>query len=216
MAVIDRINGLGPIESQTIDNSRRVKAQEGPEAGGFSLPNQEDEGVIYEPSTQSTTTRPKTMAQVKQEIAEEEAEAARANLHSRFDGPGVAVELSGTGVRAATKAKEQAQSSILDIFRDTWNSIKNFFVNFWAGTEAQETDTVGVEDSIPTSDTVLDNNTLKNDPETIASFMVDYGGRHLAKNSDLLTQYDKRGHITSPNASDRKRILQGEGKVNRY
>ena len=52
--------------------------------------------------------------------------------------------------------------------------------------------------------------------EEIAAFMADYGGRHLAKNSDLLTQYDRTGHIVDVDPTDRRRILQGEGRVRRY
>ena len=35
---------------------------------------------------------------------------------------------------------------------------------------------------------------------------------HLVKNSDLLTYYDRSGHISKVNASDRTRIIEGDAK----
>ena len=35
---------------------------------------------------------------------------------------------------------------------------------------------------------------------------------HLVKNSDLLTYYDRSGHISKVNASDRIRIMEGDAK----
>ena len=44
----------------------------------------------------------------------------------------------------------------------------------------------------------------------VISILTDNGNRTVAKNSTLLTYYDKRGRITEPNASDRERILYGD------
>lgn len=170
---------------------------------GYNLGPDDYDGVSYEPST-GPKSEAKTMAQVRQEIAEEERAAAKANLHSRFDGPGVEVELSVESVKAAEAAPKKEQS-IFEIFRDTWNSFIQIFKDFWNGTsdETAQADSVEIEEKA-------------DDAESIVAFMQNYGGKHLAKNSDLLTQYDRSGHIVSPNASDRRRILQGEGKVSRY
>lgn len=195
----------------------------------------EGEGVIYEPDN---GRRPeyKTLEQAKAEVAKEDAEAAKANLHSRFDGPGVAVELSTQAVQASETAKKQAargESSILDILRDTWKQFVEFIKGIWNGGEevaVSEAEAVAAEDEdITTTDVEIGEKTSaasdevvkasvkqQNSPEEIAAFLADYGGRHLAKNSDLLTQYDRSGKIVGPSPSDRRRILQGEGKVQKY
>lgn len=204
-----------------------------------SYTQQEDrEGVIYEPET-SRKPEYKTLEQTKAEVAREEAEAARANLHSRFDGPGVEVELSREATRAAEAAREaQTEQSIWDIVKSTWIQIVDMFKAFWTGGEG-----VGVEDNDSQMDELQTNAiqmdvvqadstqegkpqdgvllegtkfSPQNEAEDIAAFLVDYGGRKLAKNSDLLTQYDRSGRIVGPSASDRRRILQGEGNVRRY
>gem|GEM_PF-2726023 len=213
MAGIDRINGTTPYDKNTI--SRRVQdADASKDDSGFRLLSDEAEGVIYEPG-KAPSEETKTIAQIREEIAREEKEAARANLHSRFDGPGVAVELSTDGVQLHEKPAEQ---SITDIFRDTWRSIVNFFLSIWnggneeaekgAGTEASGAGTVASGAGARSSSA--------NRMDDVSAFLADYGGRHLAKNSDLLTQYDRTGHIVNVDPSDRRRILQGERHVRRY
>ena len=206
MAGIDRINGTTPYDKNTI--SRRVQdADASKDDSGFRLLSDEAEGVIYEPG-KAPSEETKTIAQIREEIAREEKEAARANLHSRFDGPGVAVELSTDGVQLHEKPAEQ---SITDIFRDTWRSIVNFFLSIWNGGNEETGKGAGTEASDAGA-----RRSSANRMDDVSAFLADYGGRHLAKNSDLLTQYDRTGHIVNVDPSDRRRILQGEGHVRRY
>ena len=218
MAVVDRIGSTTPVD--TVNVGRRVQEAGSGESADFRPLLDESEGVIYEPGG-PPEPEAKTIAQVREEIAREEAAAARANLHTRFDGPGVAVELSTDGVEAsAAPAKEQ---TIGAIFKDAWNAIVGFFLSIWngggeksaeaAGTAAEAAHTAGTAEATAPATAQAE---TADTPEDIAAFLVDYGGRHLAKNSDLLTQYDRSGHIVSMDASDRRRILQGEGKVRRF
>ncbi len=46
--------------------------------------------------------------------------------------------------------------------------------------------------------------------EQVISLLTDDGKRSVAKNSTLLTYYDKNGKLTQINASDRERILHGD------
>lgn len=49
--------------------------------------------------------------------------------------------------------------------------------------------------------------------EQVISLLTDDGRRSVAKNSTLLTYYDKNGKLTQLNASDRERILHGDRHV---
>ncbi len=49
--------------------------------------------------------------------------------------------------------------------------------------------------------------------EQVISLLTDDGKRSVAKNSTLLTYYDKSGKLTQLNASDRERILHGDRNV---
>ena len=46
--------------------------------------------------------------------------------------------------------------------------------------------------------------------DQVISLLTDDGKRSVAKNSTLLTYYDKNGKLTQINASDRERILHGD------
>ncbi len=254
---LDRIDGLGSYDRTSGSNNKKVQGREGAEdTTSFTLLKDEAQGVIYEPG-RPEQTRPKTLAEVNEEIAKEEAAAARANLHSRFDGPGVAVELSTDGIQ---KQEQTRPPSILDIFRDAFRAIGAFFSGIWnGGAEAeararqQAVEETAEADNAETADPSYisgsdaygnvtdhagigvdrngeaayasalgrDNSQASpldrdNSPEAAVAFLADYGGGHLAKNSDLLTQYDRSGHIISLDPSDKRRILQGEGRVRKY
>lgn len=51
------------------------------------------------------------------------------------------------------------------------------------------------------------------DLEQVISLLTEDGKRAVAKNSTLLTYYDKNGKLTQINASDRERILHGDRNV---
>lgn len=51
------------------------------------------------------------------------------------------------------------------------------------------------------------------DLDRVISLLTDDGRRSVAKNSTLLTYYDKNGKLTQINASDRERILHGDRNV---
>lgn len=237
MAPLDRIGGPDRINSgQSVMNNRRVDAGQSKDTPAFSLLQDGDGGVIYEPS--APKEREKTLAQKQAENRKEVKPDT--DVHSKFDGPGVKVELSTQGV---TRLEETKAPGLLDSIKSVFLRIRDAISKFWNETgeaeaevqEAisnQEIPTQGLEaeslaeipgdvvDGIPEEQVVYATDEaaptvqeLKNDPESIAKFMVDYGGRHLAKNSTLLTQYDRNGNITAPSPSDSRRILQGDRGV---
>lgn len=229
MALIDRIGRTDPIDTSALNN-RKVTEKDSSDAASFHLPNEEYEGVYYEPEEKEAP--PKTWAQINDEIAAEERAAAKQNLHSRFDGPGVEVELSTDSVRRAYSQTQTNQSAFEGI-RKVWENIKKFFSDLWNGDSespkafAEMTETTASieipdflkstkEGEVPATTERPNFAEKQASAENIAAFMVDYGGRKLAKNSDLLTQYDRTGKIVTPNASDKRRILQGDGKTRKY
>lgn len=53
----------------------------------------------------------------------------------------------------------------------------------------------------------------KGDLNQVINLLTDDGRKNIARNSSLLTYYDKNGRMVEPNASDRERILHGDGNV---
>lgn len=245
---IDRIDNSGYGSTQTADNKKVQNMDVRDNTGSFTL-LRDEAGVIYEPG-KSNEEHPKTLAEVRQEIAREEQEAARANIHARFDGPGVTVELSEDG--ASEYASKSEDNSFLGTIKRLTTAIRDFFSAIWNGgdgkpstgeTVTDDTRNVseaddngnsgdtgagfaapeGAKDRAETlQDVDLGNSEGRsslnrgNAPEDIAAFMIDYGGGRLAKNSDLLTQYNRHGTIVSLDPTVKKRILRGEGRIRRY
>ena len=53
----------------------------------------------------------------------------------------------------------------------------------------------------------------KGDINQVINLLTDDGRKTIARNSSLLTYYDKNGRMVEPSASDRERILHGDGNV---
>ncbi len=79
------------------------------------------------------------------------------------------------------------------------------------GTE-ELTDLVGLSNSVneKSRDTEIQKYLRSGNLEQVLSLLTDNGKRTIAKNSTLLTYYDKSGRLTSINPSDRERILHGD------
>ncbi len=48
------------------------------------------------------------------------------------------------------------------------------------------------------------------DMDQVINLLTDHGKRTIAKNSTLLTSYDKNGRVVEPNAADMERVLHGD------
>lgn len=240
---IDRIDNNGYITPGSSDNKRVQNSDVRDNSESFTL-LKDEAGVIYEPG-ESGGSRPRTLSEVRAEIASEERAAALENIHSRFDGPGVTVELSEDSVQASAGKKDE---TLFDIVKSVLASVREFFLNLWNGGGETETPASGsaqtipedgaaesaaerngtpvstaIKDAAPESSATRNGTTADKDPrirsntpEDIAAFMLNYGGGKLAKNSDLLTQYNRQGNIVNLDPMVKKRILRGEGRIRRY
>lgn len=125
--------------------------------------------------------------------------------------------------------------SVKEIVVTALTAIKEFFYNIWNDPQpqsAEQTDNAAQTDAAQqikeadpgvryesTSDyhrkeALLDREIqpyLRNgDLNQVISLLTDNGKRAAARNSTLLTYYDRNGNMVEPNASDRERILYGD------
>lgn len=154
---------------------------------------------------------------------------------------GVRLELSGKGKSieqpekgdAPANEKSSASGSFLTLFKDLFQSFKDFLYKIW--NEPSE-ETVISEDVTPEEaeryteeyyalkgidpkvreaerDERIRKQLRSGNLEQVISLLTDDGRRTMAKNSTLLTYYDKSGKLTQLSASDRERILHGDRNV---
>lgn len=155
---------------------------------------------------------------------------------------GVRLELSGKGTQG-NEAEEKAvqrdeaadtqSGSLISFFKSLLQSVRDFLYQIW---NEPSTETVISEDVTPEEterytqeyyklkgidpqeqeaerDEKIRKQLRSGNLEQVISLLTDDGRRTMAKNSTLLTYYDKSGRLTQLNASDRERILHGDRHV---
>lgn len=155
---------------------------------------------------------------------------------------GVRLELSGKGTQG-NEAEEKAvqrdeaadtqSGSLISFFKSLLQSVRDFLYQIW---NEPSTETVISEDVTPEEaerytqeyyklkgidpqeqeaerDEKIRKQLRSGNLEQVISLLTDDGRRTMAKNSTLLTYYDKSGKLTQLNASDRERILHGDRNV---
>lgn len=155
---------------------------------------------------------------------------------------GVRLELSGKGTQG-NEAEEKAvqrdeaadtrSGSLISFFKSLLQSVRDFLYQIW---NEPSTETVISEDVTPEEaerytqeyyklkgidpqeqeaerDEKIRKQLRSGNLEQVINLLTDDGRRTMAKNSTLLTYYDKSGRLTQLNASDRERILHGDRHV---
>ncbi len=154
---------------------------------------------------------------------------------------GVRLELSGKEEGGEQTEKRDVRAngntpmsgSLLTLFKDLFQSVKDFLYKLW--NEPSE-ETVISEDVTPEEaeryteeyyalkgidpkvreaerDEKIRKQLRSGNLEQVISLLTDDGRRTMAKNSTLLTYYDKSGKLTQLSASDKERILHGDRHV---
>ena len=217
--MIDKVHGQKYFEYEKINQAKR-KSVDSPE---FHL-DAEKQGVIYERHEEK-----KKSARVEQE--QEMSKASGEKMSSS-----VKVELSRQGKERAEREKARTDfSAQLRKFAETAVAfLKSLWDKIWnepqkeeqeqfpeileermaqAGEESGQYLLPVVEESIARPAYTKDEIRAifrRGDRREIEDFLSENGRRHLVKNSDLLTQYDKTGAIVGINRADKEIILHGD------
>jgi len=128
---------------------------------------------------------------------------------------GVKVELSKTSAQNVKKTSsdnsESMTGGIRERLKNLWSDIKAAFVKFFGGIEKVAEDDIAVVD---TQEALREEDTVAEPPKTQAEIrqellasLYENGEKNLARNSDLLTTYNKNGSFVQINAGDKNRIL---------
>lgn len=155
---------------------------------------------------------------------------------------GVRLELSGKGTQgneAEEKAVQRGEAadvrsgSLVSFFKSLLQSVRDFLYQIWnespEGTVISEDVTpeeaerytqeyyklkgIDPQEQEAERDEKIRKQLRSGNLEQVINLLTDDGRRTMAKNSTLLTYYDKSGKLTQLNASDRERILHGDRNV---
>ncbi len=216
--MVDRIgNGSGYGYPQV--NDKKVNTNTAGTGEKFQI-DYGKEGAIYEPSREA----------LKRQQAEKGV-ATKAQETAKTESEGVRLTLSGTATeRTKMTGTESIASSgsILDTVTDIVNkvidAIKSFVSSIWNDEpKAESVETAREmdlqEDATEAAQQSAEATEIKSEkPKTqfekakaeAEAFLASTEGKKVARNSDLLTYYDKHGSVISVSPSDRQRILYGD------
>lgn len=216
--MVDRV-GNGPGYNYPQVNERKVNSGATGAGEKFQL-DYGKEGAIYEPSSETLK---------KQQ--EDKKAATRTSDTSKTEDEGVRLTLSGTATNRLEEAKQSDATQaggILDLVTGVVNkiidAIKGFFSSIWNDPPSTESTDIssGFDGTVPKADVanevelVNENTAIK--PKTkfeqakaeAEAFLASSEGKKVARNSDLLTYYDKHGIVVNMSPSDKQRILYGD------
>lgn len=218
--MVNKVNGQKYYEYTNVSSQKRKSA----ESSEFHM-NLDREGVIYEKSEDKKES-PKTV--------EEEKTVSEAR---KLQQDGVKIEISRKGQERAVQNRQRA--AFVEQIRNFAENAVSFFKTLWdkiwndtpKEMEFPEVLAEHIEEAeekkqeIEISHPLEERDRLawslytqeevraifkRGNAKEIQDFLSEHGERVLAKNSDLLTQYDRSGSIVGMDRSDRERILHGD------
>lgn len=197
--MVDRV-GDGPGYGYPQINERKINTGVSDTGEKFQL-DYGKEGAIYEPSSESLKRQEKeNAATLKTKEASKNAE------------DGVRLTLSTEAVEKNNSEKKEngSTSSILGAVTNIVNGvidiIKQFVSRIWDDAP-QEMINTNVSDVPKAEKPKTQFEKAKAEAE---AFLASEEGKKAARNSDLLTYYDKHGTVVQVSPSDRQRILYGD------
>ena len=165
------------------------------------------EGAIYEPSSEALKKQQEQNA-VSKKNTEQPVNVTEDN--------GVRLSLSNTEGRLETdqKTKEGTEKSLIEVLTDIVNkavaTVKKYFDKIW--NDEPKTENVPTEEIQETNEKEVakPHTKFEQAKAEAEAFLASAEGKKAARNTDLLTCYDRHGTVVSVNPSDRQRILYGD------
>ena len=205
--MIDKINSQKYYDYAKVNQQKRESA----EASGFNL-NLGKEGVIYEQNEQKKTEKPKETA------LEQESAGVSAGKAS-----GVKLEISDRGYQKSVREKQRgslveevkkyAQIAV-EFLKTVWDRVWNDKPEGLEPEQVEQEEFPEIlEDKIAESiytQAEIRRIFQRGNQQEIADFISNHGEKQLAKNTELLTQYDKTGSLVGISNSDKDLILHGD------
>ena len=218
--MVNRVNGQKYYEYAKVNRQKRDTT----ESSEFHLDSQ-NPGVIYEKSEQKKETS-KTTA--KEEPSAQTTEKIQT---------GVKIELSNQGQQRVERGRQREvlMEQVRKFAQTAITFLKALWDRIWndapqqketefpevlaermeeAEEQGRESELHDLEGKDMLTQSIYSQEEIRaifhrGNQREIQDFLSHHGERHLAKNSDLLTQYDKRGFIVGINRSDKELILHG-------
>ncbi len=194
--MVDRI-GNGPGYEYTRANERKINNNATGTGEKFQL-DYGKEGAIYEPSS----------AALNKQKAHKTVSTSQTTENGKTEEDGVKLTLSNAGIEKAETTKTETTSFIDTLTgwaRNIFDRIKSIFSSIWNDTDEQVSTTDNQVETTQKPKSQFEKAKAEAD-----AFLASTEGKKVARNSDLLTYYDRHGMVVSVSASDKQKILYGD------
>lgn len=196
--MVNRV-GNGPGYEYTRVNEQKINNNATGTGEKFQL-DYGKEGAIYEPSSEALNKQKadKTVTSSNSKTVEPGKE----------ENTGVKLTLSNAGIEKAETAKSETTSFIDTLTgwtRNIFDRIKGIFSSIWNDTDEQVSTTDNQVETTQKPKSQFEKAKAEAD-----AFLASTEGKKVARNSDLLTYYDRHGMVVSVSASDKQKILYGD------
>lgn len=167
------------------------------------------EGAVYEPSNEALKK------QQEQKNVEGKSNTKQAKS---LEDNGVRLTLSNTekgNLETSPKVDESVVKSLLTVVTNIVNkaveTVKNFFDRIWNDEPKQESVLEEEKNTVTQAELTAKPQTKFEQAKAEAeAFLASGEGKKVARNTDLLTCYDRHGTVVTVSPSDRQRILYGD------
>lgn len=196
--MVNRV-GNGPGYEYTRVNEQKINNNATGTGEKFQL-DYGKEGAIYEPSSEALNKQraDKTVTSSNSKTVE----------LGKEENTGVKLTLSNAGIEKAETAKSETTSFIDTLTgwaRNIFDRIKGIFSSIWNDTDEQVSTTDNQVETTQKPKSQFEKAKAEAD-----AFLASAEGKKVARNSDLLTYYDRHGMVVSVSASDKQKILYGD------
>ena len=199
--MVDRV-GNGPGYNYPQVNERKINSGATGAGEKFQL-DYGKEGAIYEPSSEA----------LKKQQDEKKVAARPQDIPK--DDNGVRLTLSSESVRQIEKTDDTQATQfggliekVTEIVNKVFDAVKGFFSSIWNDTPNTVGDIKEQSDDIKIAE--KPKTQFEKAKAEAEAFLASTEGKKAARNSDLLTYYDKYGTVVNVSPSDRQRILYGD------
>jgi hypothetical protein len=229
--VFAMINRVGEYENNTYDYNKLKTPQTSGGEEKFSLDYQgEDQVSSSKKGKDDDKTSEVSDTSVRMQKSGVTLELSNANAQSdtekTAEGESPSTGGVGTFLIGLQNVFQKILQAMRDVFYKIWNDPQPAEVSAEktenmdsSGIAAEKAESIGLpaQESEEVSEADKEEEIQKylhsGDLDQVMNLLTDHGKKSVAKNSSLLTYYDRQGRLTEINPSDRERIMHGDRHV---
>jgi hypothetical protein len=228
------INRVGEYEKNTYDYNKLKTPQSSGGEEKFSLDYQGEDQVSSskkeKDDDKTSEASDKNVRMQKSGVTLEISHAnAQGDTEKAAEGENVSTGGVGTFLTGLQNVFRKILQTVRDVFYKIWNDPQPAETAELSAEKTENTDSSGIEaekaestglpvresEEISEADKAeeIQKYLHSGDLDQVMNLLTDHGKKSVAKNSSLLTYYDRQGRLTEINPSDRERIMHGDRHV---